>query len=44
MFYFYNRNRSIEIKRFATTVENVNFEVVNIDYSKYVSGNFITLE
>lgn len=27
-----------------SAAEDLNFEAVNIDYSKYTSGNFITLD
>ena len=42
LFYFYDRNRSKEIRR--VTAGDVNFEVVNIDYGQYILGNFITLD
>ena len=44
LFYFYDRNRSIEIKRVTAAIGNEIFKVVNIDYSRYILGNFITLD
>jgi len=41
LLYFYG-NKSKEISK--VTAEDLNFEVVNINYSRYVSGNFITLD
>lgn len=42
LFYFYNKNRSKEIEKVISG--DVNFEVINIDYSQYVLGNFIHLD
>lgn len=39
---YFHGNKSREIKRVAA--EDLNFEVVNINYSQYISGNFITLD
>ncbi|MCS4542092.1 MAG: hypothetical protein HY929_07235 [Euryarchaeota archaeon] len=47
LFYFYNKNRSKEIWKVRSKdvdVKDVNFEVINIDYSQYVLGNFIHLD
>jgi len=44
LLYFYNKNKSKEIKRVVFHEENFNSEVVNIDYSQYISGNFIDLD
>jgi len=41
LLYFYGK-KSTEIK--GVIAEDLNFEVVPIDYSKYTSGNFITLD
>jgi hypothetical protein len=42
LFYFYDRNRSKEIRRIIDG--DVDFEVVNIDYSQHILGKFITLD
>lgn len=39
---YFHGNKSEEIKRVAAG--DLNFEAVNIDYSQYTSGNFITLD
>jgi len=42
LIYFYNKNKSKEIEKIIS--RDVIFEVINIDYSQYVLGNFIRLD
>lgn len=42
LLYFYDRNKSIEMRKVITSGD-VNFNVVNIDYSPYIVSNFINL-
>jgi len=42
--YFYNSKKSKPITRIIAEEESLNFEVVNIDYEPYISGNFIPLD
>lgn len=44
LLYFYNRNRSKQIEKVTMNGGNTNFEVINIDYEPYISGNFISLD
>jgi hypothetical protein len=44
LLYFYNSNKSKQIKKVITDGLDVNFEVINMEYGQHISGNFISLD